>query len=185
MMAAVDYFLKIDGIEGESADDKHKGEIDIESFSWGATNSGSAAHSGGAGAGKVSMQDFHFVMRFNKASPKIFVATATGEHFQKAVLTVSRNGKQQGDFLTWTLSDCLVTSYETGANSVAVTESTGGPEEPSPEVSAARNDAGGAPVDEFSLNFAKIEVSYQSQNADGRPGTPVTAGWDLASSKKI
>ena len=184
-MAAVDYFLKIDGIDGESTDDKHRGEIDIESFSWGETNSGSAAHGSGGGAGKASMQDFHFVMHFNKASPKIFLATATGEHFQKAVLSVRRGGKAQADFLKWTLTDCLVSSYQTGANSVAVPESVGGTDEPSPEVSAVRNSAAGAPVDEFSLDFAKIEVSYQVQNADGSPGTPVTAGWDLASNKKV
>jgi type VI secretion system secreted protein Hcp len=181
---AADYFLKIDGVEGESTSDKHKGEIDIESFSWGVANSASAAH-GGGGAGKVAMQDFHFVMKFNKASPKIFQAAASGEHFQKAVLTVSRAGKEIADFLTWTMSDCLVSSYETGANSVAVTESVGGTEEPSPEVSAARNAAEGSPVDEFSLVFAKIEVSYKVQNPDGGLGAPVTAGWDLASNKKV
>ncbi|MGI8855759.1 MAG: Hcp family type VI secretion system effector [Thermomicrobiales bacterium] len=183
-MAAVDFFLKIDGIEGESPDDKHKGEIDIESFSWGATNNSSAAHGSGGGAGKVSMQDFHFVMHFNKASPALFLATATGEHFKKAVLTVRKAGKQPADYLTWTLSDCLVSSYQTGANSVAVQESVGNPEEPSPEVNAVRNSTSGAPVDEFSLNFSKIEVSYQPQNPDGSLGTPVRAGWDLATQKK-
>lgn len=182
-MAAVDYFLKIDGVEGESQDAKHKGEIDIESFSWGATNRGSAAHGNGGGAGKVSMQDFHFVMQFNKASPRLFLATANGEHFKKAVLSVRKAGKEDTDFLTWTLTDCLVASYETGANSVAVNESVGSAGEPSPEVTAARNASSAAPVDEFSLNFAKIEVSYRTQNVDGSPGAPVTTGWDLASNK--
>ena len=62
-MAAVDYFLKIDGIQGESRDDRHKDEIDIESFSWGETQSGTFAVGGGGGSGKISMQDFHFTMR--------------------------------------------------------------------------------------------------------------------------
>ena len=70
-MAHVDYFLKIEGIDGESADAKHKGDIQLESFSWGETNSGSHSSGGGGGAGKVSMQDFHFVMTANKASPKL------------------------------------------------------------------------------------------------------------------
>ena len=61
-MAAVDYFLKIDGIQGESQDKTHKNEIQIESFSWGATQSGTATHGGGMGAGKVQMQDFQLVM---------------------------------------------------------------------------------------------------------------------------
>src|SRR5436309_614292 len=67
-MAAVDYFLKIDGIEGESQDSKHKNEIDLESFSWGETQSGTHGAGGGGGAGKVSMQDFHFVMRVHTST---------------------------------------------------------------------------------------------------------------------
>ena len=70
-MAQVDYFLKIDGVQGESVDSKHKGEIDLESFSWGETSSGGQGAGGGGGAGKVSIQDFHFVMKLNKASPKL------------------------------------------------------------------------------------------------------------------
>jgi type VI secretion system secreted protein Hcp len=70
-MAAVDYFLKLDGIEGESHDSKHKNEIDLQSWSWGESQSGTGAAAGGSGAGKVSMQDFHFVMRVNKASPDL------------------------------------------------------------------------------------------------------------------
>ena len=69
-MAAVDYFIKFDGIKGESADAKHKDEIDVESWSWGETNAGAPAAGGGGGAGKVSMHDFHFVMKLNKASAK-------------------------------------------------------------------------------------------------------------------
>lgn len=184
-MATVDYFLKIDGIEGESQDAKHKNEIDIESFSWGETNSGSAAHGGGAGAGKVSAQDFRFVMRFNKASPKLFLATASGEHLKQAILTARKAGKEQADFLKWTLTDCLVTSYQTGANTVAVTESVGGTGEPSPEVTAGRNAGSGEPVDEFSLDFARLEVSFTTQNADGRPGAVETAGWNFSANKKV
>ncbi|MHB8647998.1 MAG: Hcp family type VI secretion system effector [Thermomicrobiales bacterium] len=178
-----DYFLKIDGIEGESTDAKHKGEIEIESFSWGATNNASAAHGGGGGSGKVSVQDFHFVMHFNKASPKLFFGAASGEHFKKAVLTARKAGERQLDYLKWTLSDCLVSSYQTGATSIAVPESVAGAEEPSPEVAAVRNAKAPMPVDEFSLDFAKLEVSYQTQNADGGLGTPETAGWDFRSQK--
>src|SRR5712691_1971915 len=98
-MAAVDYFLKIDGIEGESQDSKHKGEIDLESFSWGETQSGTHAAGGGGGAGKVSMQDFHFVMRVNKASPKLLQACAGGQHIPKAILTCRKAGKDQQEFL--------------------------------------------------------------------------------------
>ena len=72
---AYDAFLKIDGIDGESKDERHPNEIEVLSFSWGESNSGSAATGGGAGAGKVAMQDFHFTMKLNKASPQLFLAT--------------------------------------------------------------------------------------------------------------
>src|SRR5213593_2324488 len=85
-MAAVDYFLKLDGIEGESQDAKHKGEIDLESWSWGETQTGTMHAGGGGGAGKVQMQDFHFVMKVNKSSPKLMLACASGEHIKSATL---------------------------------------------------------------------------------------------------
>ena len=97
-MAAVDYFLKIDGIDGESADQKHRKEIDIESWSWGEDRSGPTAAGGGGGAGKVPMQDFHFVMKVNKASPKLLLACATGEHIKKAILTCRKAGKDQQEY---------------------------------------------------------------------------------------
>src|SRR5688572_18436432 len=98
-MAAADYFLKIDGIEGESQDAKHKAEIDLESWSWGETQSGSHATGGGGGAGKVSMQDFHFVMRVNKASPKLLLACASGQHIPSAILTCRKAGGDQQEFV--------------------------------------------------------------------------------------
>src|SRR5436190_13630096 len=140
-MAAVDYFLKIDSIEGESGDHKHKNEIQLESWSWGETQSGTHASGGGGGAGKVSMQDFHFVMKVNKASPKLALACATGEHIKKATLTCRKAGKEQQEFLKVTLSDLLVSSYQTGGS--------------------AHGDI--LPVDQISMNYAKVEWEYKEQ----------------------
>ena len=92
---AVDYFLKLDGIDGESADSKNKGQIDLQSFSWGEAQTGTHGAGGGGGAGKVQMQDFHFVMKNNKASPKLMLACANGEHIKKGVLTCRKAGKDQ------------------------------------------------------------------------------------------
>lgn len=161
-MAAVDYFLKIDSIEGESHDSKHKNEIDLESFSWGAQNSGSFAQGGGGGSGKVAMQDFHFVMRNNKASPKLMLACATGQHIKKAVLACRKAGKVQQEYLNVTFSDILVSSYQTGGSSSDV-----------------------FPHDQISLNFSKIEVDYKMQNADGSLGSPVKVGYDLKMNKAV
>ena len=158
---ANDYFLKIDGIDGESQDAKHKGEIQLESFSWGATQTGTFAYGGGGGAGKVSMQDFHFVMKHNKASPKLMLACARGEHIKKAVLTARKAGKEQQDFMKVSMEDVLVSSYQTGGSATG------------DEI----------PMDQVSLNFAKIEHEYKEQKADGTLGGAVKTGYDLKTSK--
>ena len=162
-MAAADYFLKLDGIDGESADSKHKGDIDLQSFSWGASNAGSFSAGGGGGSGKVSMQDFHFVMNMNKASPKLMLTCATGEHIKKAVLVCRKAGTEQQEYLKVTFSDVLVSSYQTGA-------SAGG---------------GSGPTDQISLNFAKVEFEYKEQKVDGSLGGAIKAGYDVKANKKV
>ena len=162
-MAAVDYFLKFDGIKGESADAKHKDEIDIESWSWGETQSRSGGSGGGAGAGKVAMQDFHFVMKLNKASPALMQACATGKHIKVATLTSRKAGKEQQEYLIIKMSDVLVSSYQTGG-------SEGG------DV---------VPIEQVSINFSKIEVEYKPQKPDGSLGTGVFFKYDLKSNKSF
>ena len=159
---AADYFLNISGVEGESRDAKHKGWIDVESWSWGETNAGSPATGGGAGAGRVQMQDLHFSTRVSKASPKLFLACANGQHMKEARLVGVHGGAMQQEFLTWTFSDVLVTGYQTGG---------------------AEGDVG--PMDQVSLNFSKVRVEYKAQKADGSLDAAVTAGWDRKLNKKI
>jgi type VI secretion system secreted protein Hcp len=159
-MAAVDYFLKIDGIQGESKADKHKDEIDIQSFSWGATQSGTFAAGGGGGAGKVSMQDFHFTMPDNKASPALFLACAQGDHIKNATFVARKAGKEQQEFLKVTMSDVLVSSFQTGGSGGDI-----------------------VPTDQISLNFAKIEVEYKEQDAAGKLLGQVKKWFDLKSVK--
>src|SRR4051812_1418407 len=89
---AFDCFLKIDGVGGESTDKTHPGEIEVSSFSWGESNTGTVAPGGGAGAGKVVMQDFHFTMNSSKATPKLMVACATGKHFPTVLITMRKAG---------------------------------------------------------------------------------------------
>ena len=162
-MALVDYFLKIDGVDGESADSKHKGEIELESWSFGVSNSGSAASGGGGGAGKASFQDLHFTTGVSKASPKLFLACASGDHIKQATLTCRKAGGDQQDFYIVKLSDVLVSSFEQAGSS-------------SSDV---------VPTDQVSMNYAKIEVEYRPQRADGSLDAPVKAGWDLAKNVKI
>ena len=162
-MAAVDYFLKLKGIDGESADGKHKGEIDVESWSWGESQTGTHSLGGGGGAGKVQMQDFHFVMKVNKASPKLMLACASGEHIPEAMLTCRKAGKDQQEFLKIKFTDLLVSSYQTGGS--------------------GHSDV--VPTDQISLNYAKIEFEYKEQKADGSLGGTEKAGWDVKKNQKV
>jgi type VI secretion system secreted protein Hcp len=161
-MAAVDYFLKIDGIKGESHDSKHKDEIDLESWSWGESQSGTHSAGGGGGAGKVSMQDFHFTMRVNKASPSLLLACASGEHIPKAELTCRKAGKDQQEYMKFKFSDLLVSSYQTGGHEGSL-----------------------VPTDTISMNYSKIEHGYAMQKPDGTLDGMTWKGWDLKLNKKV
>ena len=110
---AVDYFLKIDGVPGESTDKTHVNTIEMASFSWGGSNAGNiGSFGGGGGAGKVSMQDFHFVTKTSKASPTLFLSCCTGDHLKTATIYARKAGKVQQEFLKITLSDCIVSSFQ-------------------------------------------------------------------------
>ena len=156
-MAMVDYFLKLDGIPGEANDKTHKGEIEVESFSWGEHQTGTASAGSGQGAGKVQMQDFHFVMTVNKASPKLMLACANGEHIKSGILTCRKAGKDQQEYLKVTFTDLLVSSFQTGGS-------------------------GGAnvlPLDQITLNFTKVEFEYKEQKPDGTLGGSVKTHYDI------
>ena len=162
-MAQVDFFLKLDGIKGESADSKHKGEIEVESFSWGDHNQADIAGASGAGggAGKVAFQDLHLTTHVNEASPLLMLACATGEHIKSALLTARKQGGEQQDYYKVTLTDVLVSSYQSGGSNGAL-----------------------IPTDQFSLNFAKIEFSYARQDEKGKLSAPKIAKYDLKQNKK-
>jgi type VI secretion system secreted protein Hcp len=140
--AAADYYLKIEGVEGEVTDRGLEGAIQIESWSWGATQQGSMGAGSGGGAGKVSFQDFHFTMSVGKASPQLFKACATGQHIKKAVLFVRKAGGGQQDYLVVTFEDILVSSFQSSG------------------------DGGAVPTEQVSLNFAK--VGYDLATSKGR-----------------
>ena len=147
---AVDMFLKIDGVDGESSSIKHKGEIEILSFSWGVTNTGSHSGGGGGGAGKTEVKDFSIVKAMGPASPVLMEKCCTGQHIPDVTITLVN--KEKGDtFYVIKLSDCLISSYQT-----------------------AGNGAGGAPpMDEVSFNFTRMELQSSGKNG----GTQVSCGF--------
>jgi type VI secretion system secreted protein Hcp len=158
---ASDIFAKIGDIKGESLDDKHKDEIDVMSYSWGVTQTGSIV-GGGGGEGKAQFSDFSFTTNVSKASPALFLACASGKHIPNATISVRKagGGKAQGDYLILKLTDVLISSYQ-----------------PSGASEADR------PTESISMAFGKVEFTYIKQDPKGEDET-FTAGWDLRSNKQ-
>jgi type VI secretion system secreted protein Hcp len=157
---AVDYFLKLDTIPGGSTDAAHKDEIQLDGFSWGATNAARAGAGAGVGAGKVQLSDLSVTMAASVASPKLFVACASGTHLKSATLSARRRGEKPHDFLVLKFTDVVVTSYQ-----------------------AAGSAGGDTLVDGATLGYAKVEVEFRPQKPDGSPGAAVKGGWDVAKNK--
>ena len=155
-----DIFAKIGDIKGESLDAKHKDEIEILSFSWGVTNSGSAATGSGAGSGKATFQDLVVVHNIDKASPDLMRACATGTHLKEATITHRKSGKGQQEFLVVKMNDVIITGVTHGG-------------------------ATGQPYSEtVSLAFAKVDLEYKPQKPDGSLDAAVVFKYDLKANKE-
>ncbi|MDT7570411.1 MAG: type secretion system secreted protein Hcp [Actinomycetota bacterium] len=155
---ASDYFLKLEGIKGESQNNGSPGAIEISSFSWGVSQS-SVSSGAGSSAGKASVQPMRFVAPSTAASAALFKACVLGQHLQTATFYVRAAGSDGTSTIRaqYTLYDCLVSEYFVG-----------GP----------ADDAGTGDIDTFSLSFRKVQL-----NVTGPTGATGSAGWDLASNK--
>ena len=159
---AVDMFIKIGDLKGESKDATHKGEIDVLAWSWGVSNSGSAHVGGGAGAGKANIQDLSFTKYVDLSSPDLMLACCNGKHFPEANLVVRKAGENPLEYLKIKLTEVLVTSLSTGGS--------GGEDRLTENVT---------------LNFAKVNVDYVEQTEKGAQGGKPKMGWDIAANKKL
>lgn len=153
---AVDMFLKLGDIKGESMDKAHKQEIDVLAWSWGASNAGSFHMGGGGGAGKVNVQDLSFTKFIDLSSTELFLATCAGTHFPEATLVVRKAGDTPLEYLTITMQDVLITSYSTGGS--------GGEDRLTENVS---------------LNFAKVKLAYKEQAPKGAQAAAPSTGWNI------
>jgi type VI secretion system secreted protein Hcp len=161
----VDYFLKIDGIDGETSDAKHKNEMEVLSFSWGVTQAitGTVSSSGTFTGQRCDMSPLVIQKLFEKASPKVAQACAAGDHFASAVLTLCRAGGDKQPYMEYKMSDVIISSYQ-----------------------VAGVGEGGLPTESFSLNYGKIEMTYTQIGTDGKAtGKVGSVGWDLRHSKKV
>jgi type VI secretion system secreted protein Hcp len=157
---ASDIFAKLGDIKGESPDDKHKDEIEVLSWSWGVTNTAAAVKGGGAGAGKPSFHDLSFTHKIDKASPLLLKACATGVHLKEATITHRKAGKGQQEYLVIKMNDVIVTSVQDGESS------------------------GADGMENVSLNFAKIDLEYRPQKADGSLEAGLHFKYDLKANKE-
>jgi len=157
---AVDMFLKLDGVKGESLDHKHKEEIHIESFSWGMNQTGAHGTGGGGGAGKVHVHDISVTKFVDKSSPTLMLFCCNGKHIDNGLITVRKAGEKPLEYMKIKLNDILVSSVQhAGHGSDLLTEN-------------------------LTLNFAKFHFEYQVQEKDGtgKPGGEM--GWNVKENQK-
>lgn len=139
---AVDYFLKLDTVEGESTDEKHKNQIQLLSFSWGASNTSSVAGTGGSGAGKADLSDFSVMTFFDKATPKLFKGLCLGTHFKTGTVEAVKSGSDGKPYLKLDFKELFCTSVQVSASN---------------EI----------PAVSLSFSYNEIKVDYSAQNEQG------------------
>lgn len=158
---AVDMFLKLGDIKGESTDDKHKDETDVLAWSWGMTQSGTTHTGTGGGAGKVSVNDLSITKYVDKGTPTLIISCCNGKHFDQGLLTVRKAGENPLEYLKITMKEVLVTSVSSGGS--------GGEDRL---------------TENITLNFAEFKVEYTPQKADGSGDAAIEAGWKIAANVK-
>jgi type VI secretion system secreted protein Hcp len=154
---AVDMFLKIDGIKGESADAKHKGEIEVLSWSWGMSQTGTTHMGTGGGAGKVNVQDVTITKYVDRATPILLKHCVTGIHIKEALLTVRKAGGKPLEYVKIKMTGALVSGLHTGG--------TGKDERL---------------TEQLTLNFSAFEVDYVPQKEDGSGDASIPMKWNIA-----
>jgi type VI secretion system secreted protein Hcp len=159
---AVDMFIKIDDIKGESIDHKHKDSIQVLSWSWGLSQSGSTHSGPGGGSGKVNVQDLSFTKHVDTASPNLIKMCCNGKHFKSALLTVRKAGGSEVEYLKIKLSDILISAVSTGGS--------GGEDRLTENVT---------------LNFGKFEVTYTGQDKEGKGGAAITTTWNIPGNAEV
>ncbi len=156
-MAQVDMFLKLDGVDGESSDPKHPGEIQIDSFSLNAVSGRDAFTNQGAGV--VRMSSVTIRAKIDKSTPKLFTKIAKNEKIPSAILTCRKAGKEGFEYFKMTLSEVLVVKVQAG------------------DLGNGNGDV--IPPCEFDLSYGRIEMQAKEQTSGGPTSGPVVFGFNL------
>jgi type VI secretion system secreted protein Hcp len=158
---AADIFLKLGDFKGESQDTKHKDEIELLSWSWGVSQTGSMQYGSGGGTGKATFNDFSITHYVDKASPVLMKACATGEHIKEATITARKAGKGQQEFLIFKFADIVITGVHPSGS------------------------GGDGPTESVTLQATKYDVEYKPQKPDGSLDAGVKFGYDVKASKAV
>jgi type VI secretion system secreted protein Hcp len=164
---AFDAFLKINGVPGESSDAKHSEWIEVLGYTWGVDQpeTRSASSHGSLSAERANFHDFVVTKALDKATPKLVVGCASGEHFPDATLEICRAGGDKQPYIEYKLTDVIVRSIKPGGK--------------------ARDDES-IPLEEVAFAYGKIEVKYtQTKVEGGRAAGNVAGGWDLKINQKV
>src|ERR1700688_2556296 len=148
---AYDAFLKLKDVAGEATATGHEGEINIESFSWGVTNTVTRGAAGGFGAGKAELEEFTITKVVDKSSAKIFQHAATGKHFANALISCRKAGEKPLEFLKYEFDTVFITSVQISGDEKADESVT----------------------EEIKFRYGAVTVTYQPQNKDGTAGAAV------------
>ena len=161
---AIDCFLKLDnGIVGECQDEKHKDWIDIQSWGWAMSQSGTTHMGGGGGGGKVDVQDIQLTKYVDKATHDLIKRCCSGEHIKSGQLVVRKSGGTAPvDYLKIDLEDVLITNYQTGGS----------------------KDGLDRVQETLTLNFRRFQVIYTFQEQNGAAGPESLAGWEIAENRE-
>jgi len=158
---AIDMFLKVDGVTGESKDSNHNGWTDITSFTWGSSQPGNMAVGGGGGAGKVNFNDLSVDALIDKSTTAILKYCASGKHISKVELSICKAGGQQIEYARITLEDVLVTTvHYTGS------------------------DNGDTVGINYAFQASKVKQQYWEQTSSGGKGAESSAGWNIKENKE-
>ncbi len=153
---AVDMFLKLDDIKGESNDSAHKGEIEVTSWSWGVSQLGSSHGGGGSGTGKAQVADLSITKFVDKSTPVLFQYCSSGTAIKQGVLVCRKAGGKPLEYLKITFKQAIISSVSYGA----------GGDDRIPET--------------ISFNFANVQYDYTPQKPDGTAEATVTTKYDIA-----
>ena len=156
---AVDYFLKLDSITGESVDQNFPNQINVLSFAWGGTQTTSVAGTGGSGAGKVSLDEFNITKYYDSSSPEVFKAMLLGSHISSGTLSAVKSGANGKPFLVLTFAELFVTSQQINASTEIPTESV-------------------------TFSYNTIKVDYSKQNEQGNLTSVGAVSYDLKANKQ-